>query len=170
MAVLAACSPSESAKKAAQASPPPARSGAGSAPTPAAAGAPASAALYGAPFEPGQPITVGAALESAAAESGKLIQLAGQVRRVCQRKGCWMELAGDNPDQAVRVTFKDYGFFMPLDSAGSRAWLQGELQSKYMDPATVRHLEEEGAVIANKTPEGGAHQVEVVASGVRLWR
>ena len=42
-----------------------------------------------------------------------------KVRRACEKKGCWMELAGaEGIGPGMRVTFKDYGFFVPKDSRG----------------------------------------------------
>ncbi len=41
----------------------------------------------------------------------------GKITEVCSKKGCWMKLdMGD--ENIVRVRFKDYGFFMPLDAKG----------------------------------------------------
>ena len=38
----------------------------------------------------------------------------GKVENVCLKKGCWMTIK--NPDgEPMRVTFKDYAFFMPMD-------------------------------------------------------
>ena len=39
------------------------------------------------------------------------IVIKGVVKDVCVKKGCWMTLNNDN--ESVRVTFKDYGFFVP---------------------------------------------------------
>ncbi len=51
-------------------------------------------------------------------------KLRGEVTAVCQTKGCWMELK--NPSgEGLRVTFKDYGFFMPKDCAGKSAIVDG---------------------------------------------
>lgn len=51
-------------------------------------------------------------------------KLTGKVDAVCQKKGCWMELK--NADgTAMRVTFKDYAFFMPKDGAGLTAIVDG---------------------------------------------
>ncbi|MFD1064045.1 DUF4920 domain-containing protein [Winogradskyella litorisediminis] len=44
-------------------------------------------------------------------------KMKGQITEVCSKKGCWMKLDMGN-DEIVRVTFKDYGFFMPLDASG----------------------------------------------------
>ena len=44
-------------------------------------------------------------------------KMKGTITEVCSKKGCWMKLDMGN-DKIVRVTFKDYGFFMPLDASG----------------------------------------------------
>ncbi len=51
-------------------------------------------------------------------------KLSGKIDAVCQKKGCWMELK--NADgSAIRVTFKDYAFFMPKDASGRTAIVDG---------------------------------------------
>ncbi len=50
-------------------------------------------------------------------------KLSGTVEDVCQKKGCWMDLK--NGEESIRITFKDYGFFMPKDAAGKEAIIEG---------------------------------------------
>jgi hypothetical protein len=45
------------------------------------------------------------------------VKTVGKISEVCSVKGCWMKLDMGN-DEIVRVTFKDYGFFMPLNAEG----------------------------------------------------
>ena len=83
-----------------------------------------------------------------------------------------MELA-EKLDPALpgcRVTFKDYGFFVPLDSAGSSAKVQGTVQVQSVTPGEVQHLESEGAKFASKQADGSAREVRLVATGVELYR
>jgi hypothetical protein len=51
-------------------------------------------------------------------------KLSGTIDAVCQKKGCWMELKNGDGN-TVRVTFKDYGFFMPKDASGRTAIVDG---------------------------------------------
>lgn len=51
-------------------------------------------------------------------------KLMAPISDVCQKKGCWMMLELGN-DVQMRVTFKDYGFFMPKDASGRMAFIQG---------------------------------------------
>ncbi len=64
-------------------------------------------------------------LKAMMGDSTKLnCKLVGKINAVCQKKGCWMELM--NADSStIRVTFKDYGFFMPKDASGRTAIVDG---------------------------------------------
>jgi hypothetical protein len=126
--------------------------------------------LYGQALAPAAPITVAALL--ARPETGAPVTVEGSVRKACTRKGCWMELAESAREgtPGCRVTFKNYGFFVPVDSAGSHARVQGQVQVDTLAAEAVRHYEEEGAVFAGKQPDGTAKEVRLVATGVELWR
>jgi hypothetical protein len=126
----------------------------------------------GEPVPPGPATTLSQILSSPADYENKTVTLEAKVRRNCTRKGCWMEVA-EQLDPSVpgcRVTFKDYGFFVPLDSAGSTARVQGIVQVETVKADEVVHLESEGAKFAAKQPDGTAREVRVVASGVELWK
>jgi hypothetical protein len=94
----------------------------------------------------------------------------GHVRRACSKKGCWMELASSKEpgSPACRVTFENYGFFVPTDSAGASARLQGRVTLRRVDKNLVSHLEAEGATFASKAEDGSADEVRIVATGVEL--
>jgi len=61
----------------------------------------------------------------------------------CKKKGCWMKVDLGNGEQ-MRVSFKDYGFFVPKEGAeGKEVIMQG---MAYMDTTSVdmlRHLAED---------------------------
>jgi hypothetical protein len=92
----------------------------------------------------------------------------GHVQRACSRKGCWMEIG--TGDESCRVTFKDYGFFVPTDSAGAEARIQGRITTQRIEPARVAHLEQEGAKFKHREADGSATEVQFVASAVQLNR
>jgi len=63
-------------------------------------------------------------------------KITGTIEEVCSKKGCWMVMSlGDNKE--MRVTFKDYEFFVPLDAAGKETTIQGIAT---MDTTTVEML------------------------------
>jgi hypothetical protein len=70
---------------------------------------------------------------------GKVI---GQIKEVCSKKGCWMTL--DLPNgESMRVTFKDYGFFVPLTSQGYPVIIEGSAIKTEIDVATLKHYAED---------------------------
>jgi hypothetical protein len=98
---------------------------------------------------------------------GKTVALEAKVRKACTKKGCWMELASSDKGPGVRVTFKDYGFFVPLDSAGSTAKVEGTVKVAELSPEKAKHYESEGAQVA-KDKDGKFREVQLVALGVEL--
>lgn len=98
---------------------------------------------------------------------GKTIAVEARVRQACEKKGCWMELAGADKGPGVRVTFKDYGFFVPLDSAGSTAKVEGVVKVAMLDEQKVKHYEAEGASVP-RGKDGKYREVQLVAVGVEL--
>ena len=106
-------------------------------------------------------------LEAPQRHEGKTVTVEGKVRKACQRKGCWMELAASEKALGVRVTFKDYGFFVPLDSAGRQAKVEGEVIVNELSEETAKHYESEGATVP-RGADGKPREIQIVASAVEL--
>ncbi len=65
-------------------------------------------------------------------------KISGEIKEVCTKKGCWMTM--DLPNgESMRVTFKDYGFFVPTDSQGFPVVLEGVATLNETDVATLQH-------------------------------
>jgi hypothetical protein len=125
--------------------------------------------LRGDKLKGAQKVELAALLAKPADLEGKTVQLEGKVRKACERKGCWMELAAADKGPGVRITFKDYGFFVPLDSAGSTAKVEGVVKVAALSDETARHYESEGATVP-RGKDGKAQEVQLVAAGVELTR
>lgn len=66
-------------------------------------------------------------------------KVTGEVQAVCQKKGCWMKM--QRPDgKAMRITFKDYGFFVPKDLAGRRVVMEGKIYHDTVSVKVRRHF------------------------------
>ena len=66
----------------------------------------------------------------------------GKVVDVCQKKGCWMELdKGDG--STIRVTFKDYGFFVPMDIKGREVVINGVAYVDTISVSDLKHYAED---------------------------
>ena len=98
---------------------------------------------------------------------GRSVIVEGKVDKVCPMKGCWLELMPAGESRGVRVTFENYGFFVPKDSMGWTARLEGEFVREELSKREVDHLVGEGATL-NKQPDGTAVQVSFVARAVEL--
>jgi hypothetical protein len=93
----------------------------------------------------------------------------GTIVASCENKGCWMQLAPSaDAKDAIRVTFKDYGFFIPLDAKGKSARAEGVTVVKQHSKKDADHLIGEGAKLT-RNPDGTATEVSFVANGVELW-
>lgn len=72
-------------------------------------------------------------------------QLVGEIKEVCQAKGCWMKVQLESNEE-VFVRFKDYGFFVPKDGAGKKVVMNGAAFFEEMSVEDQKHYaEDEGA-------------------------
>ena len=60
----------------------------------------------------------------------------------CQKSGCWMDLDVGNED-VIKVTFKDYAFFIPLDSEGKTATVEGFAKKELIPVDMLKHYAED---------------------------
>ena len=72
----------------------------------------------------------------------KDMKVTGTVTLVCQKKGCFMNLA--LPDgKTMFVNFKDYAFFMPKDLAGKKVVVDGFAERKETSVEDLKHFAED---------------------------
>jgi len=99
---------------------------------------------FGAVIDASNAITYDELIPKMASTDSLAVKVSGKVSEVCQKKGCWMTLVADQPGQPeMRVTFKDYAFFMPKDLSGKRVVVEG---FAYVDETPVdvlRHYAED---------------------------
>lgn len=80
------------------------------------------------------------------------ITVKGKAVSSCSKKGCWMKVAVAEGEE-MRVTFKDYAFFVPKDLSGEEVVFQGVLTRKVNDVKTLRHYAQ----------DAGASQEEIAS-------
>lgn len=69
-------------------------------------------------------------------------KVVGTVESVCRMQGCWMKLkTGDG--QTMRVTFRDYGFFVPKDIAGKTVVVEGVAEVSTTSVVDLQHYAED---------------------------
>jgi len=101
----------------------------------------------------------------------KDIKLTGKVSGVCQKKGCWMTLTtGEPAAPSVRISFKDYGFFVPKDCLGKTATVEGHFSVKTLSVAEAQHFAEDAAKegTAARKVTAPEHTLALVATGVEI--
>jgi hypothetical protein len=90
----------------------------------------------------------------------------GRIRDVCQKKGCWMVLT--DGESQMRVRFADYGFFVPKDSTGRDAYVEGRAAVEEISEKEARHYEAEASDGDPSRVHGPQRVVSFTATGVRL--
>ncbi|MBY0415571.1 MAG: DUF4920 domain-containing protein [Bdellovibrionales bacterium] len=80
-----------------------------------------------------------AKLITAAPDAGDVV-IKTTVAEVCPKKGCWMTVNGEKPTDVVRVTFKDYGFFVPQELNGKEIAMQGRFLKHIESVEEQKHL------------------------------
>jgi len=68
------------------------------------------------------------------------IKLVGNIEKTCKMKGCWMTVnTGDS--STIRVTFQDYGFFVPKEGVGGKeAIFEGKAFKTITSVEMLRHF------------------------------
>jgi len=123
----------------------------------------------GASVAAGASIPVTQLIASARTYTAKPVIVEGVITRECTDKGCWMQVAPTPKDDGMRVTFKDYGFFIPQSMVGRRARMEGVTKVTTHSKAAAEHLIGEGAKL-QRNADGTATEVQFVATGVELFR
>ncbi len=97
------------------------------------------------------------------------LKLKGTIEAACQVKGCWMTMNLPD-DRIMRVTFKDYGFFVPIDCSGKTAVIEGQLSEQIIPVAELKHLAQDAGKSDAEIEEitQPATELVFVANGVLL--
>lgn len=88
-----------------------------------------------------------------------------EVSQVCQKKGCFFIARQD--DLVARISFKDYGFFIPTDSSGKTVTLLGTVERQALSAEQIAHLEDDLGL-----SDGGLAPLElnIIASAIKIPR
>lgn len=127
----------------------------------------AQTSYHGAKITPAGAISTTQLVSKLAKTDTVAAKVQGQVESVCAVKGCWMKVKLDD-GQTMRVTFKDYGFFVPKDIAGKTVVFEGKAFQNVTSVKDLQHYAEDAgkskAEIAKITQPERA--VAFVADGV----
>lgn len=97
---------------------------------------------YGEQFEVGPAVTAAQLAAVPHDQLGQELIVEGTILECCRKKGCWMTIdLGDGKE--MRVSFKDYGFFVPLHADGRAVTMKGIAYLDTIDVDMLRHFAED---------------------------
>ncbi len=100
-----------------------------------------------------------------------LVKVKAIIEKTCEKKGCWMTVTDENGNE-VRVTFKDYGFFVPTEGAdGKEVVFSGYAHRKTTEVDLLKHFAEDAGKSQEEIDAITEPKVELtfVADGVIIY-
>jgi hypothetical protein len=98
---------------------------------------------YGATIATMEAIPLAALEQELAARDSVWVTVKGTIEKTCAKKGCWMTVT-DEQGKNMRVTFKDYGFFVPTEGAENKEVIfAGYAKRKVTEVAMLKHFAED---------------------------
>lgn len=76
-------------------------------------------------------------------EDSIYVKVNSKVEAVCKKKGCWMMVSLDEKND-MRVKFKDYDFFVPLNCENKNVTIEGWAFKDVTSVATLKHYALDG--------------------------
>lgn len=131
----------------------------------------ATVAHFGAPLSSATAILAQTLIADPMKYDDKDVKITGQVSAACQKKGCWMTIGSGEPGKpTVRISFKDYGFFVPTDCMGKTAVVEGHFKVTSLSAAEAQHYADDAAKPGSPAQKVTAPQrtLSLVATGVEL--
>ena len=99
-------------------------------------------------------------------ETSQSYKVEGTIEEVCQMKGCWMTLKNES-GATIRVTFKDYGFFVPKDIHGKKVIIAGQALSELLDEDDAKHYADDAGKVYDPSMR---NSISFVAHGVLVQK
>lgn len=83
--------------------------------------------VFGSAVEPDKLVEVSKVLAAPKDYLNKTVTVKGTIIGVCEKRGCWMELASDAKFEKLRIKVKDGDMVFPMSAKGSQALATGQL-------------------------------------------
>jgi hypothetical protein len=125
----------------------------------------AVAERYGAPITATNAVPLQTALEQLDEVPVAKVLVLSKVDKVCTVKGCWIGLTNAAGD--VRVTFKDYAFFVPPTLIGKTVLVAGTLEKVTMSLEDSKHYAKDAGEDPSKVTVPRV-EYRIVATGIEV--
>ena len=124
--------------------------------------------FYGVEINEENAIDLAELLSNLEGTDSMIVKVKATIKETCAVKGCWMTVDIGN-EELMRVTFKDYGFFVPKEGMeGKSVIFEGLIKRDYTSVENLRHY----AMDAGKSQEEidqiteGKEELSFEATGV----
>lgn len=117
------------------------------------------------PMEEGA-VTLTEAISSLERGESEFVKIKGKITEVCQAKGCWMILV--DGDTYARVTFENYGFFVPTETSMQRSVVYGQLSERVLSGEQAEHYAQDAGSQSTLELHGEVKEYSIVARAVQL--
>lgn len=128
-----------------------------------------SSNIYGEDFESGTPISTAELVKTISTNNSvEGVVVEGTVVDACKVKGCWLTL--NSGEDQIRVSFRDYGFFVPKNIAGKTVVMKGDGKKEITSVADLQHYAEDEGQSAEEIAKitEPLEEFVFVADGVKI--
>jgi hypothetical protein len=106
--------------------------------------------------------------------NGKRIQIEGAVVGVCEKRGCWINVAGDKEGEKLRFKVEDGVIVFPMEIKGKTAAAEGVLNvitysEEDQIAAGKKEAEEHGTTFDPSTVKGPKTVIQLNGEGAVVW-
>jgi hypothetical protein len=124
------------------------------------------AEIFGAPLDADARLTsLAALLDNPDEYVNTAVRVEARISQVCEKKGCFMIATAGS--KAVRISFRDYSFFVPTDTGGKTVTLTGTVIERELSEKQAAHFREDAG--GSDTIQAGK-VYEIVADSVSIPR
>lgn len=92
---------------------------------------------YGKEISAKEKVLISSILISPEKYVGKKVLIEGTVVNVCEKRGCWIEIAGDKPYTKMKIKVNDGEIVFPVSEKGKKATVEGEVYAVKLSKADM---------------------------------
>jgi len=131
---------------------------------------PTLAATYGKTLSDGKVVKVSELFATPDEYVGKVVKVEGIITDVCEKRGCWMMIAGDQEFQAIRFKVEDGVIVIPMEAKGKKAVAEGtfrkiEMTKEQAIAQAKHHAEEQGLEFDPESVKGPSVMFQLDGTG-----
>ena len=135
--------------------------------------APAMAKTYGKGVTLADTTPVSVILDNPDQYLGKPVKIKGLIVEVCSKRGCWIYVAGDRPEEKIQVKVTDGEIIFPMSATGRVGVVEGIVDEVVMTKEEMikyqQHLaEEKGKPFDPASITEGARFIRLIGLGAEI--